>query len=97
MSSGFIPADYVSPIEIEISQIIGPEFAQSLICPPAGWSPNPKASNVSWTPAAQQDIYVTLTRMERLGDYPSLAHTDTTPGSLIFILLVPSIFGRLLG
>merc|ERR1711865_413134 len=49
MSSGFIPADYVSPIELEISQIVGPEFAQSVICPPAGWSPNPSSSNVSWT------------------------------------------------
>jgi len=66
MTTGFIPADFTSPITVEIVKIEGEELLPvSGICPPSDWDGSRRLE--SWTPAdPQPDLFITITTMMEL-------------------------------
>lgn len=89
MTTGFIPADFVGPVTINFTAIVGQDFLPSKVCPPVGWTPGVsqnvskwnlpvrRLQNVSrWTPPEGHDLFASLTRVEQLEDEP-----PSTPGA----------------
>lgn len=75
MDSGFIPADYRSPLVVKITKLAGSEFGASKVCPPEdvlacikGYNATPCI--VSWTPPQDSFIFVTLTQVSPLSESP---------------------------
>lgn len=59
---GFYPSAYEVPLKLRISQISGVGYNTSSVCPPEGW-------NASQPCPENNDLFVTLTKMEEL-DHP---------------------------
>lgn len=95
MQTGFVPADFIGPIRIEITGITGVDFAAERICPPPGWN----ATNPGdWKPPAMQDIFLVLSQVEELASpspspppFPYDPHGRPPPsrasGLFVFVLL----------
>jgi len=68
MLTGFIPFGYTDPLVFKIEDIVGQDYQNSTICPPAGWSPD--STGTQWTnqPATFQDIWMTFTPVEELAE-----------------------------
>lgn len=72
MGTGFIPADFISPISLTIYRVDGSDFIDTTtgvppvgVCPPNGW--DAEKNEPAWTPVDPfPDIYLTLTPMMEL-------------------------------
>lgn len=58
MSTGFWPDDWVGPLTVKITAIVGADFVSSEICPPA----------LGWNTTTGQDLFMTLTKVAELAD-----------------------------
>merc|ERR1712012_1363207 len=73
MESGFIPQDIQPfPLSIRIFSVAGPGYSETAICPP------PACADVNCSIPTDtdipNDIFVTLTEMQELGDTANLSH-----------------------
>jgi len=99
MSTGFIPHDFVSPINISIYKVESEEFASG-VCPPNDWDGDLSGDRrlSSWTPKdPQPDLYLTISTMfeleEKLEDNMGLAGNAAICGPSAMLLTCIIIFG----
>lgn len=60
---GFYPNDFNPPLYLRVTAISGEGYNSSSICPPSNWTGSQPFPNIS-----SNDLFVTLTKMEELGD-----------------------------
>lgn len=95
MQTGFVPADFVGPIRIEITGITGVDFAAERICPPPGWN---ATSPGDWKPPEMQDIFIVLSQVEELSSpspspspspipYPH-GRSRNSPADVLFVFVL---------
>lgn len=61
LDTGFVPSQVSWPIQVNITKIIGVDFAPSVVCP--------NASDPQWT-SAQKQLFITLTTLQELASGP---------------------------
>eukprot|EP00442_Polarella_glacialis_P027263 CAMPEP_0115052242 /NCGR_PEP_ID=MMETSP0227-20121206/2816_1 /TAXON_ID=89957 /ORGANISM="Polarella glacialis, Strain CCMP 1383" /LENGTH=412 /DNA_ID=CAMNT_0002436357 /DNA_START=62 /DNA_END=1301 /DNA_ORIENTATION=- len=73
--TGFYPSDYMAPLKIRISSVVGKGYEVDTICPPPGWngdvstsSDDNSSSTTATPPEPPNDLFVTLTAMMELAD-----------------------------
>lgn len=73
MATAFVPMDYSRALRVTLTKIAGPDLAKERICPPDGWHWDPKLNNYTgkWVPPDKQDIFITLTKVEKEVQAPS--------------------------
>mmetsp|Transcript_43797 Transcript_43797/g.81763 ORF Transcript_43797/g.81763 Transcript_43797/m.81763 type:complete len:631 (+) Transcript_43797:60-1952(+) len=69
LNTGFIPADFTWPIQVNITSITGTDFDPSTICPPSD-------PGVQWTAPAMKQLFLTLTAMEELAGSPAATSSE---------------------
>lgn len=78
MATAFLPRDYSRALRVTLTKIAGPDLAKERICPPDGWHWDPKLSNYTgkWVPPDKQDIFITLTKVEKEVQAPAPSPPD---------------------
>lgn len=59
--TGFYPNDYMTPLMLRVSAVSGAGYNVTSVCPPPDWNGSQPYTN-------SNDLFVTLTKMEELGD-----------------------------